>query len=240
MIVLVCGFAAVTDCRLFCGNPMAKYEHLDEFQAQLRAKRWFAKAILTFATLGGIYGGVMGAAIGAVSGAAGIIEVAAAVFALLCAAPGSRYGFFFGIVNRIRFGSLFVGVIAAIGGAILGGFLATMFLLAMGAILGGVAGWFLVQAGLAVQHGTLRRLWHSFIGGVLGMFVGALLWAVNLNQTAALAGAAWGLGIGTIVGPLLLLLFFGTLSVLPRSHGGRTNYVDASFQGEDQDERLAP
>ena len=77
---------------------------------------------------------------------------------------------------------------AAIGGAIVGGFVATMILLALGAILGAVGGWVLARAVLALRHDNLRRFLVGIVGAVLGMFLGAILWAINLNQTAALAG----------------------------------------------------
>ena len=135
------------------------------------------------------------------------------------------------MVNRIRFGKLFVGTVAAVGGAILGGFLATMVLLALGAILGAVSGWFFVRAFMALRHGILKRFLGGFFGVVLGMFVGAIIWAVRLNQTTALIGVAWGFGIGAVIGPLLFLLFIGALRSLLHTHGNdRGNVVDTTFQ----------
>ena len=85
---------------------------------------------------------------------------------------------------------------AAIGGAIVGGFVATMVLLALGAILGAVGGWVLARAILALRHDNLRRFLVGIVGAVLGMFIGAILWAVNLNQSAAIAAqrGAWESG----------------------------------------------
>jgi hypothetical protein len=209
------------------------YFDLNEFQATRAKRRWWLKAIPTCAILGGIYGAAVGAAIGAVPGAADIIGLAAAVMAVLCGVPGARYGFFFGMVNRVRFGRSFVGAVTAIGGAILGAFMATMILLALGAILGAVCGWVMARALLALRHGILRRFLVGIVGAVVGMQLGAILWAIRLNESAALTGAAWGLGIGVVVGPLLMLLFIGTLNSLPhiRSRGG---YLDTTFHREDQ------
>jgi len=213
---------------------------LNEFQTQLHGKRTLMKAVVVCAVLGGIYGATVGSAIGAVPGAPDVIEVAAALIAVICGIPGARLGSLLGIVARHRFGKLFLGMFAAIGGAIVGGFLATMILLALGAILGAVGGWVLARGIIALRHGNLRRFLVGIVGAVLGMFLGAILWAINLNQTAALAGASWGLGIGVVVGPLLLLMVVGALNGLARTHisGIRRNVVDATFQRDEEQDRM--
>jgi hypothetical protein len=153
------------------------------------------------------------------------------VMAFVCAGPGARYGFFFGMLNRVRFGSPFVGTVAAIAGAIVAGFLATMVLLALGAILGAICGWCVAQSLIALRHGILQRFLGGFAGVVLGMFLGAILWAARLNQAAVLDGATWGLGIGAAVGPLLLLLLIGTWRLLPRvPRHDQGDVVDATFR----------
>ncbi len=192
------------------------------------------KAFIVCALLGGIYGAAMGAAIGAVPGAVDVIEIAAGVMAVICGVPGARLGSLLGVVTRNRFGKFFLGMFAAIGGAILGGFLATMILLALGAILGTVGGWVLARGIIALRHDILRRFIVGIVGAVLGMFLGAVLWAISLNQVTALAGAAWGLGIGVIVGPLLLLMVVGALNSLAKRHvSRRRDVVEATFQRED-------
>ena len=197
---------------------MVDHDYLNEFQTQLHGKRSLMKAFVVCAFLGGIYGASLGSAIGAVPGAADVIEIAAGIMALICGVPGARLGSLLGVVTRNRYGRLFLGMFAAIGGAIVGGFVATMILLALGAILGAVGGWVLARAILALRHGNLRRFLVGIVGAVLGMFLGAVLWAINLNQSAAIAGAAWGLGIGVVVGPLLLLMLIGALDGLARTH----------------------
>ena len=170
------------------------YYCLNQLQLRPGGRRWWFKAIAICAVLGGIYGASLGSAIGAVPGAADVIEITAGVMAVICGVPGARLGSLLGIVTRNRFGRLFLGMFATIGGAILGGFLATMILLALGAILGAVGGWVLARTLLALRHGNLRRFLVGIVGAVLGMFIGAILWAVNLNQATALAGATLGLG----------------------------------------------
>jgi hypothetical protein len=205
--------------------------YLNEFQLRRNARRWWAKAICTCAILGATYGATVGVTISAVPGAATIIEIAAAIFAFLCSGPGAWYGSIFGIINRIRFGRYFVGTAAAILGAIVGGFLATMLLMAFGAISGAVVGGVVARA--IVRRSPLIRLLSGLAGVVLGTFIGVVLWAINLNQPKALVGLVWGLGIGAVVGPLLLLLFVGMLNRLPRVHVERRDYLDATFRRED-------
>jgi hypothetical protein len=214
--------------------------YLNEFQLRPNARRWWPKALAFCAVLGGIYGASLGSAIGAVPRAADVIEIAAAIMAVVCGVPGARLGSLLGIITRNRFGRLFLGMFAAIGGAIVGGFLATMILLALGAILGAVGGSVLARALLALRHGTLRSFLVGIAGAMFGMFLGATLWAVNLNQSAALAGASWGLGIGVVIGPLLLFMVVGALNGLARTHisGRRRNVVDATFQSDEEQGRM--
>jgi hypothetical protein len=213
--------------------------YLKEFQLRHHARRWWAKAIAICAVLGGIYGAAMGSAIGSVPGAVDVIEIVAGVMAVICGVPGARLGSLLGLVTRNRFGRLFLTMFFAIGGAIVGGFLATMILLALGAILGAVGGWMLATGIIAVGHRNLRKFLLGIAGAVLGMFLGAILWAVNLNQSGALVGAARGLGIGAIVGPLLLLMAVGALNSLANTHISermerRGNVVEATFHNGNQ------
>jgi hypothetical protein len=116
-----------------------------------------------------------------------------------------------------------------------------MILLALGAILGAMGGSVLARVLLALRHGTLRSFLIGIAGAVLGMFLGAVLWAVNLNRSAALAGASWGLGIGVVIGPLLLLVVVRALNGLARTHvSGRrnVNVVDATFQSKEEQDRM--
>jgi len=184
------------------------HHYLNDFQLRPNARRWWPKALAICAFLGGVYGASLGSAVGALPGAANVIEIAVVVMAVILVVPGTRIGSLIGALNRMRFGRLFLGMFAAIGGAIVGGFVATMILLAFGAILGAVGGWVLMR------HFFLRRIFGGIVGAVLGMFIGAILWAVNLNPAAALIRAAWGFGIGAIVGLLLLLMVVGALNGL--------------------------
>ena len=211
---------------------------LDQRRLPVHTRRWWPKALATYAVLGGIYGAAVGSAIGTVPSAVEIIEIAAATFALICGVPGTRLGLLIGIVTRNRFCKLFLGMFFAIAGALLGGFLATMILLALGAILGALGGWVLARAIIALRHGILRRFLFGVAAAVLGMFVGAMLWAINLNRVGALIGMAWGFAIGVVVGPILLLMVIGAMNSLAKTHISkrmekRSEVVDATFRRED-------
>ena len=177
--------------------------------------------------MGGAYGAAIGAIIATTGGTAKLIGIAAGIMAAICALPGSWYGFFFGHVNRLRFGRLFVGTVAAIFGAILGGFLGIVAGMPLGALIGAVGGWFCGR--------SISRQDYRFRNGLLGVFMGACIGTVALalrqNQAAALPGTIWGMGIGAIVGPLLFLLFIGTLCSLPHTYGSdRGNWFDEAFR----------
>jgi hypothetical protein len=215
-------------------NPELNYD-FHKFQIPPVGFRW-PKALALSALLGGLYGASLGSAIGALPGSADVIGTAAFLVALLFGVPGARYGFYFSLVNRNRVGRFFVGTFAAIGGAILGGGLATLIVLALGTILGAVGGWLVARAFLALQHGILRRLVAGVGGAVLGMFLGAILWAVRIHPAAAILGAGWGFGIGCIAGPLLLLILVARLRLpRPTPAGDRANSIDVTFREQDRE-----
>ena len=77
------------------------YHYLNDLQARSKVRRWWTKALVVCAVLGGIYGAMIGSAIATSAGAANVIGAAAGIVALLLAIPGARYGFFFGrMMNR--------------------------------------------------------------------------------------------------------------------------------------------
>ena len=134
------------------------YGYLNDLQARSKARRWWTKALVVCAVLGGIYGAMIGSAIATSTGAANVIGATVGTVAFLLAFPGARYGFFFGMVNHVRFGRLFIGTIAAIVGAILGGYLGLMFVTPLGVvILGAVGGSFFMQAILSIEDQSSTR-----------------------------------------------------------------------------------
>ena len=193
------------------------YYDLSQFQATRTTRRWWPKAIATCAVLGGIYGAAVGSTISTTSEAADVIGITAAIMAVLCGVPGVRLGRFIGILGRVRFGRFFPGLFAAAGGALLGGFLGLLAMAPRGTILGAVGGWLI--APMILRHGVFAILGGRLLGLVLGACLGATLLALSQASSAALVGIAWGLGIGGVVGPLLLLLFVKMLDALaPRRY----------------------
>jgi hypothetical protein len=191
--------------------------YLGEFQARPKTRRWWPTAIIICAVIGSIYGAAIGSVISTTTGAADVIGIVAAIMAVLLGMPGARLGFFLGILNRWRFGRLSLGVLAAIGGAILGGLLGVMIVMPLGAILGAASGWLITQA--TVRRGFFMKFLGRVLGLVLGACIGATILALSQSLADALAGLAWGLGIGAIVGPLPLLLFVKMMdSLVQRQH----------------------
>ncbi len=182
---------------------------------KLHRTRGWLKTFALCAITGGSFGAAIGAIIATTSDGARLIGITAGIMAMICAVPGSRFGFFFGHVNRIRFGRLFVGSVAAVGGAILGGLFGVVASMPLGALIGGLGGWFFARA--------ISERDYRFRNGLLGAYLGPCLVVVVLtlqrDQVAALPGAIWGLGIGAIIGPILFLLLMGTMDLLL---GGRS------------------
>jgi hypothetical protein len=181
-------------------------------QATRTTRRWWPKAIAACAVLGGIYGAAVGSTISTTSGAADVIGITAVVMAVLCGVPGARFSRLIGILNRVRHGRFFLGLFAAAGGALLGGFLGLMAVAPLETILGAMGGWLIAQ--VILRRGVFARLVGRVLGLVLGACLGATLLALSRASSAALVGIAWGLGIGAVVGALLLLSLVKMLDAL--------------------------
>jgi hypothetical protein len=210
---------------------------LNQFQATPRTGRWWPKVIAICAIFGGVYGAAIGATISTTAGAADVIGIAAAVMAVLCGVPGARFGRFFGMVNRLRFGRWFLGIIAAMGGAILGGLLGIVVVMPLVAVLWAITGWFVTQA---ILRGFFKRLLGGIVGVVVGACFGATVLALQRDQAAALVGIAWGIGIGVVVGPLPLLLFVKMLDSLARQRHPESKIIDTSVIDVPNDEIEGP
>jgi len=181
------------------------YYDLNQFQTTRTTRRWWPKAIVVCAVLGGIYGAAVGSAISTTAGAADIIGIAAIVVALILEVAGRRLSVFLGILTQARFARLFLRILAAMGGAVIGGLLGMVAVMPLGAILGAVGGWLLT--GAILRRGFFKRLFGQVLGIVLGACLGTTILALNQSPAAALVGVAWGLPIGVVVGPLPLILF---------------------------------
>ncbi|MGD0900352.1 MAG: hypothetical protein ABR915_21175 [Thermoguttaceae bacterium] len=210
------------------------YYDLNQFQAAPRTSRWWPKVIALLGILGGVYGAAIGSAISTTAGAADVIVIAAGIMAVIVGVPGARIGSLLGLVTRTRFGRFFLGMLAAMGGAILGGFFGIVAVMPVGAILGAVVGWLLT--GAILRHGFFRRLLGQVVGLVLGACVGAIVVALQRDQGAALVGIGWGLGVGIVVGPLPLLLFMKMLDSLASTQRAQRTVIDAKVVDASHDE----
>lgn len=192
------------------------YDRRNEFQSAPRMRRWWPRFIALLAVACGIYGAAMGAAISTTAGAEQVIGTAAAVLAVLMGLSGARFRLFVGILNRVPFARRVFAMLAAMGGAILGGLLGLMLVMPLGALPGAIGGLFLMRA-------ILRRgLFSGFVGLMLGGCVGSIALAILRDRNAALVGMAWGLGVGVAVSPLPLLLFAKMMdSLASRRHPDR-------------------
>jgi len=227
------------------------YDSLNQFQATRSRRRWWPKAIVICAVIGGVYGAALSSAINTTAGAIDVIGIAAAVMAVLCGVPGAQVGFLLGefslrdnrrsenaLLNRLRSGRLLVGMFAAMGGAILGGFLGVLAVMPLGVILGAVGGWFFT--GAILLRGFFTRLLGRVLGLVLGACIGAIILALQRDQTAALVAIAWGVGLGAVVGPLPLLLFAKLLDSLASERHAESKIIDATVVDVPHDEIEGP
>ncbi len=207
----------------------------NEFRVRLNSRRSFAIC----AIIGGVYGAAIGSAINTTDHGADIIGIAAAVVAVLCGVPGARFGTLLGMVIRTPFARLFLGLLAAMSGAVIGGFLGLVVVMPLGAILGAIGGWLFVGAILR-GGGWLWRVQWQGLGFVLGACIGAIILALNQSPSAALVGIAWGLGVGIVVGPLPLLLFVKMMDSLVRQRHPESKIIDTTVIDVPKDEIEGP
>ena len=175
------------------------------FRTRPTTGRWWPKIVASFAVCGGVYGAAIGATISTTDGAAATIGIAAGVMALICGSLGTRFSFFFAILNRARFARLVFGLLAAMAGVIFGGVLGLMAIMPFGAIPGAVGGWLIAR--VIFRRSLFTRLMGQLLGFAFGLCVGATILALSETPAAALVGIACGVGIGAVVAPVPLLLF---------------------------------
>ena len=210
------------------------YCYLNDLQARPNARHWRPRLMAICAIFGAIYGAAVGSTISTTTGAADLIGAVAGVAAFLLAFPGARFGCFFDMLNRVRFGRWFFGTITASAGAALGGYFGLIAVMPLGVVfLGAVGGWFVMRA--LLWRFFFMRLLGGFAGIVLGVCIAAMLAALQKDHSAALAGLASGVGIGAVAAPLLFSSFLGVLNLLPYTHANdRGNCLDAEFEKSDE------
>jgi calcium binding protein len=169
------------------------------------------KTVGFFGIAGGLLGATMGAALGTIPGArlAGLIGGIPA--AMLGALFLGRYGFFFGVANRLSY-SVFLGtVLGLICGGLLGGLAGLMVLAVPWSLAGFIVG-LIVGPHLVAK---LRRWLGWILGAVLGVCGGIIIVACQLDQGRAMRGLISGSVIGSISGVGLLIGLIGSLSLFP-------------------------
>jgi len=190
-------------------GPPAEINEGDAAAAQGR------RTVLNAISRCGLYGAAVGAAVGALIAtetasvlfAMGVGAVTAAVVGYVA---GTRYGFFFGKVNRINSGPILGGIFGFIGGAGAGAIAGALVIGYMGTILGSILG-ALVGQGLQFLS---KRLPGPILCGFTGTVVGAIVWAWTLDVDRTLTGLLYGIAAGAAAGLLLSAGFFGTLLLI--------------------------
>jgi hypothetical protein len=117
-----------------------------------RMRRAWIKVTVVIAVFGGVYGATLGAVVTTAGGSSRTIISAAAIMALITGGWGTNYGFFLGVVNRIRFGRLLGGIVAAVAGAIIGAFLGIVAYTPFGSLPGGLIGWIVGRFGVRPER----------------------------------------------------------------------------------------
>jgi hypothetical protein len=110
------------------------------------------------------------------------------------------YGFFCNIANRCTGGRTLCGIVGGMGAAIAGTFVLSLLWSIVGTVLGLAAGWWIGSFSSSSKSGGF-----PWIGAGAGAAVQAA-WAPPL--AAVQAAILWGM-VGTVAGPLLLLLLYG-------------------------------
>ncbi len=165
----------------------------------------------------GLYGAAAGAAVGAVSATMDHVLFAMGVGALVLAVVGyivgTRYGFFFGKVNRINSGPVLGGILGVVGGAVLGVVAGALVIAYFGTIIGSIVG---TIVGYLLQL-LSRRLPGRFVCGAVGTVVGAVIAAWYVDADGTLLGLLWGTTAGACGGLALAAAFFGLLIWLAKT-----------------------
>jgi hypothetical protein len=197
-------------------NDPAPETPLEEAAAQGR------RTVLNAISRCGLYGAATGAAVGALiateTGVLFAMGVGAITAAVVGYVAGTRYGFFFGKVNRINSGPILGGIFGIIGGAVAGAIAGALLIGYMGTILGSILGALLGQ-GLQFLS---KRLPGPILCGFAGTVVGAIAWSWTLDMDRTLTGVLYGMAAGAAAGLFLSAGFFGTLLLIEmnREDGG--------------------
>jgi hypothetical protein len=170
--------------------------------------------------LGMSYGVVVGAASRAIDGAEWGLGIGGGTLSVLGAILGVRYGFFFGILNRIKFARLFGGVLGAVTGALVGAFFGAITTAWMGSIPGTLFGAMAVRFR---RQGNVQPP-RTLLGVMAGAGIGTGVLAFYRDYSLAAEGTIYGGAIGAAVGVVIFLALIVSLNLLltPTTRSGRS------------------
>ncbi|MBL8796926.1 MAG: hypothetical protein JNM56_23695 [Planctomycetia bacterium] len=150
--------------------------------------------------MGGFYGTVLGAALASLEGAFVGARTGAILLGVGGGYLGTRTGEMIGVMNRVRQGHWFGGILGVALGALSGGMVGVMLMASLkallGGLLGGVLGWF-----LPVKERSFWAINGMIAGAMLGVLAQAWLHAAD----EAYSGMVTGGIAGAIAGPVLFL-----------------------------------
>jgi hypothetical protein len=163
----------------------------------------------------GVAGGLLGATIGAAHKTIPSARLAEMIGGIPAAMLGAlflgRYGFFFGVANRLSYSTFLGVVLGLVCGGTLGGLAGLMIMAVPWSVLGFIIG--LIVGPLLV---TRRRRWLGWIlGAVLGVCGSIIFVACQHNHGQAMRGLISGSVIGSISGVGLLIGLIGSLALFP-------------------------
>ena len=191
--------------------------------------RLAAKVVLVGVVGGSLVGAVVGSALKAIQGAGLAATIGGIPVAIVGALVLGWYGFFFGVVNRVRHGRLTGGLLGLIGGGLVGMVAGLSVVALPWSLLGFFAGLFLGR--YVFRRAQQRSV--SFRGAFLGTCGGTLLSAFRQDQIRATAGALSGsiAGLAVAIGLLVLVVVVGF--GMPEAPSG---YDDADEDDEHSEE----
>jgi hypothetical protein len=164
----------------------------DPFNRKFEYRRLWLMAVV-----GTLYGTIVATVLAANPTAITFVKYVAPACATLGVAVGTRYGFFFNVVNHCKRGSILWamigGILAAAGGTLAVALMAVL----LGSLAGFAAGW--------VAGSFLPSKQREFMP-LVGTGIGAIIQAGWTEPMSAMKIGGWGGAVGAVAGPLFLLL----------------------------------
>jgi hypothetical protein len=198
-------------CRDEGDTDRDEYGWGDDLEGPLLKPWSLLRTVVSCGIAGGLLGATIGAALRTIQGAG----LAAAIGGIPSTMVGAwllgRYGRLFGVVNRLRYGPILGAASGLVGGGLVGVAAGLTIVSLPWSFVGLLIGMFL---GPYVLPQGRRRL-ISLRAAALGTCGGILVSSFRHDQARAVSGAVPGLITGMIVGAGLLLALIGSLSLFP-------------------------